>query len=106
MLLMLKRPAALEAPRSRRGDRATEASVRQRQAVAMSIFDGSSGRKPQTEARRFVYGCLASILDNGQERGENGWFGLGPDGDEFDRRRLRKALDAVRAEMLKKQART
>jgi hypothetical protein len=69
-------------------------------------FRGQSGRKPQTEARAFVYGCLATILDNGQERGDEGWFGLGDEGDEFDRRRLRKALDAVRAEMIRKQRRT
>jgi hypothetical protein len=72
----------------------------------MGLFNGESGRKPQTEARRFVYNVLASILDNGQERGENGWFGLGPDGDEFDRRRLNKALDAVKAEMIRKAKRT
>jgi hypothetical protein len=71
----------------------------------MSLFDGSSGRKPQSEARRFVYACLATILDNGEERGEDGWFAMGPDGDEFDRRRLEKALDAVRNEMLRKSAR-
>lgn len=73
---------------------------------AMSVFNGDGGRKPQTEARRFVYGCLATICDNDTERSENGWFAMGPEADEFDRRRLRKALDAVRAEMLRKQART
>ena len=71
----------------------------------MSVFTGSNGRKPQTEARRWVYGVLATILDNGQERGENGWFALGPEGDEFDRRRLRKALNAVREELLRKASR-
>lgn len=71
----------------------------------MSLFNGSNGRKPQTEARRWVYGVIATILDNGQERGEHGWFALGPEGDEFDRRRLRKALDAVRNEMLRKAGR-
>lgn len=44
------------------------------------IFNGASGRKPQTEARRYVYGVLATILN--QERGEDGWFALGPDADE------------------------
>jgi len=68
----------------------------------MSLFNGDSGRKPQAEARRFVYGTLAALLDNSQERGEEGRFALGPDGTEFDRRRLKKALDAVRNEMLKK----
>jgi hypothetical protein len=68
----------------------------------MSLFDGSSGRKPQTEARRFVYGVLATILDNSLERSEDGWFSMGERGDEFDRRRLRKAMDAVRDEMAKK----
>jgi hypothetical protein len=71
----------------------------------MSIFNGDKGRKPQTEARRWVYGVLGAILDNSVERSENGWFSLGPEGDEFDRRRLRKALDAVRAEMFKKASR-
>jgi len=70
--------------------------------VSLSLFNGESGRKPQTEARRFVYSVLAAVLDNTQERGENGWFSLGPDGDEFDRRRLKKALDAVREEMTRK----
>jgi hypothetical protein len=65
-------------------------------------FNGESGRKPQTEARRWVYAVLATILDNSSERSEHGWFSLGPDGDEFDRRRLLKALDSVRAEMVRK----
>lgn len=71
----------------------------------MSLFDGSSGRKPQTEARRWVYGVIATLLQNNQERGEHGWFALGDDGDEFDRRRLNKALDAVCKEMERKQSR-
>lgn len=71
----------------------------------MGMFNGKSGRKPQTEARRFVYNVIATLLDNQQERGEHGWFALGDDGDEFDRRRLRKALDAVRDEMLRKASR-
>lgn len=67
-------------------------------------FDGSSGSKPQTEARRWVYSVMATLLDNDHERGEDGWFSLGSDGDEFDRRRLDKALDAVRKEMQRKGA--
>ena len=66
------------------------------------IFNGDSGRKPQAEARRWVYGVLGAIMDNAVERSENGWFSLGPEANEFDRRRLKKALDAVRAEMFKK----
>jgi hypothetical protein len=67
----------------------------------MSLFNGDSGRKPQAEARRFVYGCLYRLLDNEDER-TTGWFRMPDDADEFDRRRLYKALDAVRNEMSRK----
>ncbi len=68
----------------------------------MMRFNGSSGRKPSTEARRYVYACIAAALDNGTERSGGGWFGLGQDADEFDRRRLHRALNLVRDEMLRK----
>ena len=67
----------------------------------MGIFNGDDGRKPQTEARRYVYRCIAAALDNETEQSDGGWFGI-PDGDEFDRRRLKKAIDAVIREMIKK----
>ena len=67
----------------------------------MSLFDGRTGAKPQTEARRYIYGCIAAALDNRMELTE-GWFSLGPDGDEFDRRRLKKAVLTVTAEMRRK----
>lgn len=65
-------------------------------------FTGDNGRKPQTEARRYVYGVIATILDNGHERGRNGWFGFGEEEDKADRRLLNGALDAVRDEMVRK----
>ena len=67
----------------------------------MGVFNGRSGRKPQTEARMYLYRCIAAALDNGTEQGD-GWFGLPDDGDEFDRRRLKKAIGAVTAEMIRK----
>lgn len=67
----------------------------------MSVFNGSRGLKPQTEARRYVYGCIASALDNGDEQ-TFGWFGPTEDMDEFDRRRLKKAIAAVYVEMIRK----
>lgn len=66
-----------------------------------SMFTGANGRKPQTEARMYVYRCIAAALDNSTERSDDGWFGL-PDGDEFDRRRLKKAIDSVMREMIRK----
>jgi|HubBroStandDraft_2_1064218.scaffolds.fasta_scaffold07824_3 hypothetical protein len=68
----------------------------------MSIFNGQSGRKPQTEARMYLYRCVAAALDNGQELSEGGWFGLPEGGDEFDRRRLKKAVESVMREMIRK----
>jgi len=67
----------------------------------MSIFNGESGRKPQTEARMYLYRCIAAALDNRQEQSDEGWFGV-PGADESDRRRLRKAVDAVIKEMIRK----
>ncbi len=65
-------------------------------------FNGKSGRKPQTEARRWVYGVIAYLLDSDHERSENGWFSMGEEATTADRVRLNKALDAVRDEMLRK----
>lgn len=70
----------------------------------MSLFDGSSGRTPAAEARRYVYGCIAASLVNSTELTE-GWYSPGDEADEFDRRRLRKAIKAVYAEMCRKQKR-
>ena len=67
----------------------------------MKIFNGKSGRKPQTEARRYVYQCIATALGNNQEC-EDGWFAPTPNFDEFDRRRLSKAIVSIRKEMLRK----
>ena len=66
------------------------------------IFDGGSGRRPSAEARRYVYGVLAQILDNelGPDEKE-GWIFGGVE-DELDRRRLTKAVKAVQKEMRRK----
>ncbi len=63
-------------------------------------FDGSSGRKPSAEARRYVYAVLATIIDNDMD-GDQQWF-LGGLEDDCDRRRVRKAAKAVEAEMIRK----
>jgi hypothetical protein len=63
-------------------------------------FDGSSGRKPSAEARRYVYAVLASCLaDDMTDRG--GWVFGGIDSD-FDRRRLIRAGQLVVKELLRK----
>lgn len=63
-------------------------------------FNGSSGSKPQTEARRYVYRIISTMLTS--ELGDReGWMFGGID-NEFDRRRLRKAIVAVRDEMKRK----
>lgn len=65
-------------------------------------FNGDSGRRPQAEARRYVYGILATMLEHEltpEER--DGWiFG----GIEFDadRRRLKRAVRDVVAVLRKK----
>lgn len=68
----------------------------------MSRFDGSSGRKPSAEARRYVYGVLATVIEL-----DSRWFVEPSDEslDEFDRRRVRVAMKLVRAEMQRKAAR-
>lgn len=66
-------------------------------------FNGGSGRKPQTEARRYVYGTLVVMLLHElrqRETGE-GWM-FGGIEHEPDQRRLIKALKAVREEMKRK----
>jgi len=67
-------------------------------------FDGSSGRKPQTEARRYVYDVIVQMLDaqltHEPERTE-GWV-FGGITNEFDRRRVTKAIKAVQVEMRRK----
>jgi hypothetical protein len=66
----------------------------------MTRFTGQSGLRPQTEARRYVYLVLASMLARELEDDE-GWM-FGGIEDESDRRRLGKAIRAVRVEMKRK----
>ncbi len=63
-------------------------------------FSGESGRKPQTEARRYVYRIVAAMLANDGTDAE-GWL-LGGIEEDPDRRRVRKAAKAVADEMLRK----
>ena len=63
-------------------------------------FNGSSGRKPQTEARRYVYGVLATAIENDGED-MRGWLFGGLE-DEVDRRRVEKAAKAVVKEFRRK----
>jgi hypothetical protein len=67
----------------------------------MSVFNSNLGRTPQAEARRYIYNCIAAALDNDTELDE-GWFAPNDDMDEFDRRRLKKAIEAVYKEMCRK----
>lgn len=63
-------------------------------------FDGSSGRKPSAEARRYVYNVLATSIET--DLGDHeGWLFGGLD-DEVDRRRVKKAAKLVVAELLRK----
>lgn len=55
-----------------------------------------TSKRPQAEARRWVYAELADLVDENPR-----WFFDGVD-NEFDRRRIRKALDAVVTELRKK----
>jgi hypothetical protein len=67
------------------------------------IFDGASGRKPQTEARRHVYRVLSDALEKAGGNNPVGYFEgflIPQDADEFDLRRLKKAIQAVQREML------
>ena len=69
----------------------------------MSKFTGADGRKPSTEARRYVYRRLAKLLEDELNENEGiGWLWEGDDIDEFDRRRIRGALMKVVAELHKK----
>ena len=63
-------------------------------------FSGASGQRPQTEARRYVYAVLSAMLDHELCEPE-GWM-FGGIEQEPDERRVRKAIKAVRAEMLRK----
>ena len=63
-------------------------------------FSGANGRKPQTEARRYVYRILFSMLKH--ELGDvDGWM-FGGIEEEPDKRRLTKAIKAVMVEMRRK----
>lgn len=63
-------------------------------------FDGSSGRRPSAEARRYVYRVLATCLDTDLGDDE-GWM-LGGIDCEFDRRRVKRAAELVIEELLRK----
>lgn len=69
----------------------------------MSKFNGSGGRKPSTEARRYVYKCLASVLEEEIELSSI-WL-CADDMDEFDRRRVLIAAKKVVIELRRKAVR-
>lgn len=66
-------------------------------------FNSNDGRKPQTEARRYVYNVIAAMLENEFNEPDcyDGWM-FGGIEQEPDRRRLTKAIKSVIAEMLRK----
>ena len=64
-------------------------------------FNGASGRKAQTEARRYVYRCLATTLEQDIDGSGAGY--LHDDLEyEADRRRAIKAARAILRELTKK----
>lgn len=63
------------------------------------MFSGKDGRKPQTEARRYVYRCLYQTLVNDFDTGA-GY--LNEFASEFDRRRCHKAARAILKELERK----
>lgn len=65
-------------------------------------FDGSSGRKPSTEARRYVYGIISAMLDH-ELTDLDGWI-FGGIEHEADRRRLSRAVRLVQLEMRRRQS--
>jgi alcohol dehydrogenase YqhD (iron-dependent ADH family) len=67
------------------------------------LFNGDDGRKPQTEARRYVYRILRTMLDH-ELQDRDGWMFGGVE-REPDVRRLTKAVEAVKKELLRKVAR-
>jgi len=62
-------------------------------------FDGKSGVKPQTEARRFVLLGMVTLLE--RERAEQDGFSHAIT-NEFDRRRLIKAINAEISALLRR----
>jgi hypothetical protein len=66
------------------------------------MFTNSNGRKPQTEARKYVYNVLSQMLEHELSPDEDeGWMFGGID-DVFDRQRLRKAIKAIISELKRK----
>ena len=63
-------------------------------------FDGSSGRRPDAEARKYVYAVLASSLVS-DLIDPDGWV-FGGIEDEEDKRRLRRVAKAVVEELRRK----
>jgi len=68
-------------------------------------FSGASGRTPQAEARRYVYGVMCAMLEHElTPEARDGWM-FGGIEHEPDQRRLQKALRAVIVELRKKSQR-
>jgi hypothetical protein len=79
-------------------------SLRARKEAATPMkFNGSSGRRPSAEARRYIYAVMASALTEDM-RDDGGWVYGGIE-SEFDRRRLASEARKVVAEFLRKAAR-
>lgn len=66
------------------------------------MFNGTSGRRPTAEARRYVYRVLASALREDLKDSE-GWV-FGGMVNEPDRRRAAKAARAIIDELIRKGA--
>lgn len=67
------------------------------------MFSGTSGRRPSSEAHRYIYKVLASSLQADLNDAE-GWV-FGGVTQEPDRRRARKAAEVVIKELIRKGSR-
>lgn len=70
--------------------------------MSQNQFTSANGRKPSTEARRYVYRVLAAALDE-DLKNSDGWVRGGL--NEFDDRRAKTAARKVYTELLRKAAR-
>jgi len=71
---------------------------------ALRFKGDATGQKPSTQARVYVYNVLVAMIDSELTESE-GWMFGGIEADA-DRRRLKRALHKVRAELLRKARRS
>lgn len=80
--------------RTKQGTQDLEATTAPVDSVPLH-FSSVNGRRPQTEARRYVYGVLCAMLAHElTQEARDGWM-FGGIEQEPDQRRLTKAIKAV-----------